>query len=78
MIEASLNTDKEIWRGPDEGAGDYYADSLFMTQNGSLGINCGGYVFVKPIREWFELAGGEEHFGKLSPRPLPTNVKTPT
>lgn len=49
------NTDREIWRGPDDGRGDFYADSLFITEAGSLGINCGGYVLVKPIREWFDV-----------------------
>jgi hypothetical protein len=52
------NTDREIWRGPDEGGGDFYADSLHVTKDGALGINCGGSVYVKPIREWHRLAGG--------------------
>jgi len=56
--DACENTDKEIWRGPDEGSGSYYADSLHITKEGALGINCGGYVYVKPIREWHRLAGG--------------------
>ncbi len=56
--EAGQNTDREIWRGPDEGGGDFYADSLFITKEGALGINCGGSVYVKPIREWHRLAGG--------------------
>lgn len=55
---AALNTDREIYRGPDEGCGDYYADSLHITKDGWLGINCGGTVYVKPIREWHRLAGG--------------------
>lgn len=57
-MKACENTDREIWRGPDEGSGDYYADSLFITKDGALGINCGGSVYVKPIREWHRLAGG--------------------
>lgn len=56
--EACENTDREIWRGPDEGSGDFYADSLHITKDGALGINCGGSVYVKPIREWHHLAGG--------------------
>lgn len=52
------NTDREIWRGLDEGNGDYYADSIFITKEGALGINCGGSVHVRPIREWHLLAGG--------------------
>lgn len=49
------NTDREIWRGPDEGNGDYYADSLHVTKDDALGINCGGHVIVKPIRDWHRL-----------------------
>lgn len=56
MSEAVENTDREIWRGPDEGNGDYYADSLHVTKDGALGINCGGSVYVKTIREWHRLA----------------------
>lgn len=52
------NTDRELWRGPDEGNGDYYADSIFITKEGALGINCGGSVHVRSIREWHRLAGG--------------------
>jgi hypothetical protein len=50
--------DREIWRGPDEGGGDFYADALFINATGALGINCGGMVYVKTIREWHRLAGG--------------------
>lgn len=49
------NTDRELWRGPDEGNGSYYANSLHITKEGALGINCGGHVVVMPIREWHRL-----------------------
>lgn len=49
------NTDREIWR---EREGDYYADSIHVTLQGGIGINCGGTVYVKPVREWHKLAGG--------------------
>lgn len=49
------NTDRELWR---EREGDYYADSIHVTAQGAIGINCGGYVYTKPMREWFKLAGG--------------------
>lgn len=53
MTERSaLNTDKELWR---ERPGDYYADSLHVTENGAIGMNCGGTVYVMPIREWHGL-----------------------
>lgn len=50
------NTDKEIWRGPDEGFGSFYADSIFVTKDGGIGINCGGNVRVMPVRMWHALA----------------------
>ena len=50
-VEAK-NTDRELWRGPDEGNGSYYADSIHVTEGGGIGINCGGYVFVRPLRDW--------------------------
>lgn len=56
--QAYENTDRELWRGPDEGNGSYYADSIFITKDGALGINCGGSVLVRSIREWHQLAGG--------------------
>lgn len=56
---ACKNTDRELWR---EREGDYYADSIHVTEHGGIGINCGGTVYVKPIREWHRLAGGKyEH-----------------
>ncbi len=58
---AALNTDREIWRGKSRAEfGDpdrFYADSIHVTADGEgIGLNCGGYVIVKPIREWFALA----------------------
>ena len=56
-VEPSVeNTDRELWRGPDEGAGNYYADSIFVTDSGGIGINCGGHVIVLSLREWHRLA----------------------
>jgi hypothetical protein len=52
---ACKNTDREIWR---EREGDYYADSIHVTEGGGIGIDCGGSVYVKPVREWHRLAGG--------------------
>lgn len=45
------NTDREIWR---ERPGDFYADSIFVTQGNGIGINCGGSVIVRPVRDWFK------------------------
>jgi len=44
------NTDKEIWR---EKPGDYYSDSIHVTEFKGIGINCGGCVIVAPIRKWY-------------------------
>ena len=56
MNQAVVNIDKEIWR---EVPDDFYAPSIFVTEGGGIGIDVGGYVFVKPIKEWFRLAKNE-------------------
>jgi hypothetical protein len=50
---ACKNTDRELWR---ERFGDFYADSIHVTERGGIGINCGGHVIVKPLHEWHALA----------------------
>lgn len=51
---AELNSpDRELWRDRDGGC---YADSIYVTKAGEIGINCGGHVIVKPIRYWHNLA----------------------
>ena len=47
------NTDVEIWR---EAPGDYYSPSIFVTEQGGIGINVGGLCIVKPVRDWHLLA----------------------
>lgn len=47
------NTDIELWR---EKEGDYYADSIHVTENGKIGMNVGGHVIVMPIKEWHKVA----------------------
>jgi len=49
MDQPCKNTDRELWRERD---GDFYADSIHVTQSGGIGINCGGHVIVMPLREW--------------------------
>jgi hypothetical protein len=58
MIEdrAAVNTDTELWRGNDEGGGDAYADRVFVTAGGGIGINCGGRVVVMTPKQWLALA----------------------
>lgn len=53
---AAKNTDRELYREPDQGCGSYYSDSIHVTQQGGIGMNCGGTVYVMPIRRWHELA----------------------
>lgn len=53
--DSALNTDRELWRGTDP-AGDYYADSVFVTDWGGIGIQTGGFNVVKTPREWVDLA----------------------
>jgi hypothetical protein len=43
MENCCQNTDKEIWR---EKAGDYYSDSIHVTEQSGIGMNCGGHVIV--------------------------------
>ncbi len=47
------NTDRELWR---EDVEDRHADTLFVTEGGGIGMNCGGMVIVMPIRTWHALA----------------------
>lgn len=53
LQQTSQNTDRELWK-----EGDYYADSIHVTQSGGIGINCGGHVCVKRLRDWHALAAG--------------------
>jgi hypothetical protein len=67
-----VNTDKEIWR---EVGGDYYSPSIHVTVNRQIGINVGGYVFVKDVREWHGLARKkDEEEGNVEARPSVTDL----
>lgn len=50
------NTDRELWREPDKGNGDFYSDSIHVTKEGGIGINVGGHVIVMPLQWWHRLA----------------------
>ncbi len=54
--QACVNTDRELYREPDQGGGSYYSDSIHVTESGGIGMNCGGHVIVMPIRTWHALA----------------------
>lgn len=51
------NTDKEIWR---ETPDDYYSPSIHTTEQNLIGINVGGHVYVKSVREWHQVATENE------------------
>jgi hypothetical protein len=57
MDEAVKNTDRELWR---EIEGDYYSASIFVTQEGSIGINVNGLCIVRPVRDWHMLAAEKD------------------
>lgn len=53
----TLNTDRELYREPDTtGNGEFYSDSIHVTQAGGIGINVGGTVIVMPLQAWHRLA----------------------
>lgn len=60
-MKAYKNTDKELWREPnDKGeTDDVYQPSIHVTQNNMIGIDVGGSVYVKSLRDWHDLAGGK-------------------
>lgn len=64
--QACENTDREIWREPDEGNGDYYADSIHVTKEGGIGINCDGCVIVRTLRDWHTLAKSDLEREKIN------------
>ena len=53
FLGQASNTDRELWR---EVEGDYYANSLHITEGGGVGINVAGRVIVKPLADWHALA----------------------
>lgn len=65
MNEACANTDRELWR---EREGDYYADSIHITKEGGIGINCGGRVYVRSLRDWHRLAMSKEELDREAHR----------
>ena len=51
--QPTQNTDRELWR---KIPGDYYSPSIHVTEDGSIGINVAGLVFVRTIEQWHHLA----------------------
>lgn len=48
---AKSNTDTELWR---ERLDDFYADGIHVTRHGGIGINVGGLVIVRSLKQWHE------------------------
>jgi hypothetical protein len=54
---AVMDTDRELWREPTDEVGmEYYQPSIHVTKRGGIGINVGGTVIVKSLRDWHALA----------------------
>jgi len=65
---AYANTDRELWREGDSESGmSYYEPSIHVTEQGGIGINVGGTVYVRTLREWHALAGGRRAEWELHP-----------
>lgn len=47
-VQSKFGPDKEIWR---EVPDDFYSPSMHVTGNGLIGINVGGRVIVRSVRE---------------------------
>ena len=49
MNNTCENTDRELWREP---PGDYYSNSIHVTEHNGIGINCRGHVIVSNLETW--------------------------
>ena len=47
------NTDRELWRKTPD---DYYSPSIHVTEGGGIGITIGGFVIVKSVEWWHQMA----------------------
>ncbi len=50
-MSACVNRDQELWR---EQPGDFYSNSIHVTEAGGIGINVGGKVLVAPAKRWHD------------------------
>jgi hypothetical protein len=64
--QCAQNTDSQLWREP---PGDAYANSIHVTEGGSIGINVGGLVFVKTLAQWHALAEAAQHVAEPTAAP---------
>lgn len=62
--QQAANTDRVIYRTPNN---SMYDDRILVTKGGGIGIDVGGHVIVKPLRDWFYAMKLQEQRGELSP-----------
>jgi hypothetical protein len=48
-MEPAENTDRELYQDDD-------GNRVFVTEEGSIGMNVGGYVIVQPVAVWHSQA----------------------
>jgi len=48
--QGQANTDRVLWQDVTND------DVLFVTQSGGIGMNVGGRVYVRPIKDWHSMA----------------------
>jgi hypothetical protein len=57
MSQAYENTDRTLYTEPNKDWKDEgYMPKIFVTKEGSIGMEVGGMVYVRTIREWFNMA----------------------
>lgn len=50
-VNCEANTNRELFREAD----DHYANSVFVTEDGKIGMNVGGRVRVRSIEDWHRM-----------------------
>ena len=63
--QACKNEDRLIYS---ETQNNRTCSSIHVTKQGGIGINCGGSVWVKPLKEWYRLA--EERIARRKARQI--------
>lgn len=62
---AAMNTDRQLWRELGIMSGD--CPSIHVTKEGGIGINVGGFVIVKTLRQWHALAMAADNLVRFPP-----------
>lgn len=56
--KAYQSNDKVLYREKYSDHWGSFDDTLFVTEQGAIGINVAGSVYVMPLKAWHKLAGG--------------------